>query len=221
MVTVSHLTKKLLQEKPFVHEALEKGLVNIGALAEFLKPDIEKDLGKVKTSAISMAIRRYVEGSAREMYHKVKLTRKTDLVVKSNLFEISLPKTRTVYRKLVQLYEIVDFSTGDTLNIIHGNYEILIISNERYLKRFLQALKGERVKRVGRNMASISIKIPTECIPVPGFYFAITKALTIENITIFDIVNTETEATLILKDKDISRAYDTLKREISVEYFRK
>ncbi len=221
MVTIAHLTKKILQEKPFVHEALAKDLINIGALAEMIKPDIEKELGEVKTSAIAMAIRRYVENNNKQLYHKIRLTQKSDLLVKSNLFEISLLKSSTIYKKLVRLYEIVDFNIGDTLNIIHGNYEILVVGNEKYKEEFLKVLEDEQIKMVKDNISSISIKIPKECIDVPGFYFAITKALSLENIPILDIVNTETEATLILDDKDISKAYDVLKKEMSIEYYEK
>ncbi len=219
MVTVAHLTKKILQEKPFVHEALAKELINIGALAEMIQPKIEQEMGKVKTSAVSMAIRRYVEKNKKEFYHRIKLSAKSDMLVKSNLFEISLFKSPTLFKKLMKLYDVVNFNEGDTLNIIHGNYEILIISNVKYKKRFKEILKGEKIKKEKQNISSLSTKIPKECIDTPGFFFAITKALALENIPILDLVNTETEATLILFDKDVTKAYDVLKGEMSVEYY--
>ncbi|MGV8168971.1 MAG: hypothetical protein ACP5N3_02850 [Candidatus Nanoarchaeia archaeon] len=220
MVTVSHITKKILQEKPFIHEALEKGLINIMALSETLKPEIEKELGKVKSAAISMAIRRYVEES-QQNYQKSKISFKSGLLVKSDLFEISLSKSDTVHKKLMKLYEVVDFSINDTLNIIHGNYEILIISNEKYRKKFLDILKGEKIKKTETGISSISMKIPEETKSVSGFYYAITKILAMENIPIIDLVNTENEATLLIKDKNVSKAYDSLKKEISIEHYRK
>lgn len=221
MVTISHLTKKILQEKPFIHEALEKNLINIVALAELIKPDIEKEFSSVKISAISMAIRRYLEKNKKEFYNKVFLTKKSDLLIKSNLFEISLLKSHTIYKKLIKLYDIVNFDIGDTLNIIQGNYEILILGNEKYKKKFLDMLKGESVKLVKDNMASISLKIPQECIDNPGFYYTITKILAMANISITDIVNTETEATFVLEDKYIAKAYNILQKEISIEYYKK
>ncbi|MFH2020461.1 MAG: hypothetical protein ABIJ34_03545 [archaeon] len=221
MVNISNMTKKLLQEKPFIHEALEKDLINIMALAEMIRPEIEKELGSVKTSAISMAIRRYVESGKKEHYTKIRLTKKNELLIKSDLFEISLEKSPTIYKKLVKLYDIVDFNQGDTLNIIHGNYEILIVSNERYKKDIQKILKDEKVKLIKTNIASLSTKIPGKCLSTPGFYYTITKILAMENISIVDIVNTETEATMILEDKDIAKAYNVLKREINIEYYEK
>jgi len=218
MVTVSRLTKKILQEKPYIHEALEKELINIVALAEYIQPDIEKELGKVKTSAVSMAIRRYM-GSTQKKYNRVTLTKRSELLLKSNLFEISVQKSPTLYKKIIKLYDIVDFTVGDTLNVIQGNYEILIVSNEKYQKKFAEILKGEHVQKIGKNLASLSIKIPKEFINAPGFYFALTKMLAMENIPIIDLVNTETEATFIFNDKDVARAYEIMKKEISVQYY--
>jgi len=218
MVTIAHLTKQILQEKPFIHEALERNLINIIALAEHIKPEIEKELGQVKTSAVSMAIRRYIE-STKKKFEKFKITKKVDILIKSNLCEISLSKSNTIFDKLMKLYKIVDFEKGDTLNIIQGNYKILIVSNEKYEKKIIKILKGEKVKAINRNMASISLPIPDEMIDTPGYYYVMTKTLALNNISIIDVVNTETEATFILHDKDIARAYNILKKEISVEYY--
>ncbi len=220
MVTVSHLTKKILQDKPFIHEALEKELVNLGALAEMIRPQIEQELEQeVKTSTISMAIRRYLE-KKQQFLKKIKLSKQTDLLVKSNLFEISLPKSSKLPEAIMQLYKIVNFDTGDTLNIIYGNYEVLIVSNDKYKKRFLDILKNEKLSEVQENISSISIKIPQECLYTPGFYFAVTKLLFLENISIIDIVNTKTEATLLLFDKDIPKSYSVLKNGIELEYYK-
>jgi aspartokinase len=219
MVTISNMTKKLLQEKPFIHEALEKDLINIMALAEMLQPEIEKELGKVKTSAISMAIRRYVEDNRKEHYTKIRLTSKSEILIKSDLFEMSLERTPTASKKMVKLYEIVDFNQGDTLNIIHGNYEILIVSNDKYRKEMQKLLKEEKIKLTQTKIASLSVKIPTKCHNTPGFYYTITKILAMDNISIIDIVNTESEATFILNDDDIAKAYNTLKRDLNIEYY--
>src|SRR3989338_1595926 len=143
MPTIAHITKKMIQDRPFIHEALEKGLVNFGALAEFMRPQIELELEqKVKISTISMAIRRYLEKKNKSL-RKIHISKKTDLLAKSNLFEISLSRNASLHKILSQMYQIVDFNVGDTLNIIYGNYEVLIISNDKYKKKILNLLKNE------------------------------------------------------------------------------
>ena len=215
MVTIAHLTKKILQEKPFVHEALEKELINLGALAAYIQPEIEKELGKVKTSAISMAIRRYHQDL--ESYKKATIYADTELAVKSNLIEISLLKSPTIQPKLRSLH--VDH--GGTLNIIQGNFEVLILCDKKYENEFRKILEGESIQKVRLGLSSLSVRIPKEFEDIPGFYFAITKALTMENIPIIEIVNTQSEATFILEDKDIPRAYSVLTEGITVSVYKK
>ena len=220
MPTIAHITKKMIQDRPFIHEALEKGLVNFGALAEFMRPQIELELEqKVKISTISMAIRRYLEKKNKSL-RKIHISKKTDLLAKSNLFEISLSRNASLHKILSQMYQIVDFNVGDTLNIIYGNYEVLIISNDKYKKKILNLLKNEILLEVKDDLSSVSIKIPEDCLYTPGFYFAITKLLLMENISIIDIVNTKTEATFLLFDKDIPRAYSALKNGIELGYYK-
>lgn len=166
-----------------------------------------------------MAIRRYLERKKR-LLRKISLSKKTDILVKSNLFEISLQRSGKLHKVITRLYQIVDFDRGDTLNIIFGNYEVLIISNDKYKEEFLEVLKDESISEVKENLSSISINIPEECLYVPGFYFAVTKLLLLENISIVDIINTKTEATLLLFDKDIPKSYAALKDGINLEYYK-
>ena len=46
MVTVAHLVEKMIEQKPFLQESLNQGIINNAALAERLLPQIEKELKK-------------------------------------------------------------------------------------------------------------------------------------------------------------------------------
>jgi len=220
MATVSKITRELIQEKPYIHEALEKGLINITALSEMFLPDIEKEVGKTKVSAVSMAIRRYIEEQSTAKYKKVTLTSGMNITLKSDLFEMSIAKTPSINKKIIELYKMIDVGSGDTLNIIQGNHEVLIISDLVHMKKFEKVMRGQKIKKIGKNISSLSIRIPRETIDTPGFYYAVTKILAIENIPIVDIVNTENEATLIIDDKYVTKAYKLLKQNITIEYWK-
>ena len=43
MVTVSHIVQKVINEKIFILEAMNRGLISYGSLAIQLKPEIEKE----------------------------------------------------------------------------------------------------------------------------------------------------------------------------------
>ena len=52
MVTVSHIAHKFVDEKPYLREAISKGIASYGSIAKQLKPDIEKELGQTISSVI-------------------------------------------------------------------------------------------------------------------------------------------------------------------------
>ncbi|MBW2964831.1 hypothetical protein KY363_05200, partial [Candidatus Woesearchaeota archaeon] len=199
MVTIAHLVAKRMNDLPFVQEAMDKEIINYGGLAEMIRPSIEKELKKkVKPSAVSMALRRFHEENKSKSHKRIRITKESDLSIKSNLFEISVQKSPKIFSALTKLYQSVDFGVGDVLNIIQGNYEVLVISNMKYKERFIETLSDENIIFTTENLAALSMTMPAQCISSPGFFFIITKTLAWEDINIVDMVNTATEVTLIL-----------------------
>ena len=109
MVTVSHVAQKLVRDRVFVLEAMSRGIVSFGSLAEQLKPDIEKELGKkVRHHAIVMALRRYAETLKEK--GKVSFDYTSEIILKTDICDIAVRRSPTLLDKLKQLYDIVDFS---------------------------------------------------------------------------------------------------------------
>ena len=57
MVTISHITNKIMDDNVFFQEALKMGIVNHTLLARYVKTDVERIYGKkVNTNSITRAI---------------------------------------------------------------------------------------------------------------------------------------------------------------------
>ncbi len=212
MVTVSHLVKHFIKDKPFLQEALANKLISYGNLAEQLISKIETELGKgVKHSAVVMALRRYAEELEKD-HRKVKpFDYKSEIIMKTNICDVGVLRKPSLMTKLNKLYGMVDFDKGDTLNIILGNFEVSIITNEKYKKKFLDFLKGEKILNKESNLVALTMRFSEDFIHTPGVIFNTIRKLAWENINIFEIVSTLSELTLILREKNSIRAYDALK----------
>lgn len=219
MVTVAHLVENIVEKTPFLEEALARGFVNYAALAETLKPEIEKELKKpVKHAAIMMALRRLSEKLEKGFIKQAHLRfKETDLTIKSDLFELTILKSSTIMSVIKKLYELVDFSKGDFLTMTQGMYEITLISNKKYKTKIQQLFAGEKIVKIIDHLSSLTIKIPIEAVEQVGLFYVISKSLNWENINIVEIVSTLTEMTFILKEDDISRAFTILKKLINEE----
>ncbi len=212
MVTISHLVKKIVNDKPFLQEALAQKIISYGNLAEQLTPKIEEELGKkIKHSAAVMALRRYSD-ELKDLHEKVKpFDYRSEIVMKTNICDINAVKSPILVNKLNKLYSIVDFEKGDVLNIIVGNFEVSIVTNEKYKDKVINFLKGEKILNKESNLVALTIRFgSSEFFNTPGVVFTIIRKLAWENINIYEIVSTMTELTLILDKKNSMKAYDAL-----------
>jgi len=215
MVTVSHLVEKIIEQKPFIQEALSNGIINNAALADQMLPEIEKELKKkVKFSAVNMAIRRLSEKLEQSFISKAKFDKNSDITLKSNLIEITVYKMEDSQEYIKELYSLVDIKGGDFLTITQGLHELMIITNEKYEQKILEMFPNKLIKKSIKNLSSITINIPEESIETIGLFYIVTRALNWENINIVDIVSTFTEMTFIIKEEDTARSFNVLKELI-------
>ncbi len=219
MVTVAHLVEKIIEQRPFLQEALSKGIVNNAALAEQLRPQLEKELKKkIKFSAVNMAVRRLSEKLGHTFISKAKFDKDCDLSVKSDLIEITVYKMENVQKYVSKLYEVVDFRKGDFLTITQGLHEMMIITNKKHERKIRRIFPQRFVKKTIRKLSSLMINIPETAVETVGLFYIVSRALNWKNINIVDIVSTYTEMTFIVKEDDTARAFDVLKKLIGENY---
>ena len=212
MVTSSHLVKKYVSENPFLLEAMSKDLISYGNLAEQLKSDIEQELGKkVKESAIVMALRRYAEELHGFDKKIVKFKFSGEIIMRTNIMDFNIIKSNNLLNKIKNLYSLVDFEKGDTLNIILGSNEVSIVTNEKYKDKFSNFLKGEKILNKEFDLVALTIVFGSkDFFDTPGILFTSTRKLAWEQINIYEIISTMTELSFILSKKDSMKAYNAL-----------
>jgi len=212
MVTVSHLVKKYVSENSFLLEAMSKELISHGNLAEQLKSGIEQELGKkVKESAIVMALRRYAE-ELKSFDKKIKkFSFKGEIIMRTNIIDFNVVKSSNLLNKIKNLYGLVNFDKGDTLNIILGSNEVSIVTNEKYKDKLSNFLKGEKILNKEFDLVALTIVFEGKnFLMTPGVIFTAIRKLAWEQINIFEIISTMTELSFILSKKDSMRAYNVL-----------
>lgn len=213
MVTIAHIVEKVVREQPLLEDAILRDIVSYAKAAEYVKPDVEKELRKpVKHGAIVMALTRLSEKlqeSGKETFGNEHLSG-IEMSLRSDMMEITILKSQKSFDAIRKLYGIVDFSSGDVLNVIQGNHEITIVASKKYEKRLDEELRFEKVTNRIRALSSLSIKFPKKFVETPGFFSLVTRHLAWHGVNIIEIVSTYTELTLVLKDEEVTKAYGVL-----------
>lgn len=213
MVSIARICEKIIEHKPFLQEALSKGIINYGALAETIQEQVKTEYGKpVKFAAVMMALRRLKEKLEQSPVGKAKFSADSDLSIKSDLIEITVTRHPKTHMLINSFYETIDPKRGDFFTVTTGTHEITLVCNKRYKKPFLKKINKEDLLIVKENLAAITVRIPQESLETPGTFYLITRALLWENINIVEVVSTYTEETIIINTKDVGQAFYALER---------
>ena len=213
MVTVAHVVTRILEDMPFLEEALVRDIINYAYLAEMIKPGVEQEMRKqVKRAAIVMAIRRFREtlksGSVEAMHVNFK---ESDVTMRSGIFEITVVKDRNTIDLIAKLYEIVNVAKGDLLTITQGLYEITILSNSKYKEAIQRIFARDQTLRVIDGLSSLMVRIPVESADEVGILYVLVKALSWNNVNIVEVVSTLTEEIFIIREDDTAIAFNAIK----------
>ena len=211
MATIAHITKHLIKQRYLIEDLISEGLINFNVLAEKFQSKIEYEMGqKVKLSTITMAIRRFSETAQKHEINKSNLLKDSELVMKSNLCDIVVHKSRALNEKLKKIYALANYSKGDTLNIIHGNYDVSIIINEKLQHQVLENLTGETIYNIENNLVALTVLYDRKMLDIPGIVHSLLKQLVVQNVSLVDIFSSLNEVTFIIPKESATKSYEAL-----------
>jgi hypothetical protein len=213
MLSIGKITEDIINKSPFLREAMTENLVNISALARKIKPEIEQIYGsEVKEGAIVMSIKRMTPG----LYHRLNLkivnimSELGDFLVRSNLEDFTFENSDSLKRRQADLIQLLEVENDSFYTISRGVTETSIVTNSIYTERLLTLLKSEKLKSHTKNLASITVKLPSINTEIYGVYYYILKHLAWEGLNIVEIVSTANEFTVIFNQDDVDKAFKVL-----------
>lgn len=214
MITISQAVESILLSKPFILDALNDNIINFTSLAEYLRPDISRLLKKeVNTGAVVMAIRRFKSVNDVGLLKKIEDQVKQfgDILVRSNLVDYTFKNSESLLKNQQKLIEIIKDRKGFFYTVTQGVYETTFILSDQIKDEIPIIFEGEKLISSSYGLSSVTIKLPSGNTEQPGLYYYIFKKLAWDGINILEVVSTSNEFTILLKDKDIDRAFSVIK----------
>jgi aspartokinase len=212
MATVSQIIQDIINKNVFLQETINHGIVSYTKLAERIKPEIEIKIGKkVKLSAVIMGLRRY-SGELDKKQEKTSFNYFREILLKTDICYIVVGESETARSKIQNLYNEIEFKQGGIFNIIQGNYEIGVITNQRYREKLLDLLSDEKILNMVEDLVVISLTYSKDFLFTPGVIYNIIRFIAWENINIISVILTTKELSIVISRNDTMRCYDTLER---------
>lgn len=214
MKTIAFCVEQIIASKPFIEEALNEQIINYSALAENLQGQISDMLRKdVKTGAIMMALRRYNQplNTGTSIKLKQMFNNLGDITVRSGLSDFTYSNSKTLINSNKRVLDKIHSKDNIFYAFTRGIYEsnIVITSSER--ETVVNEFKNEQQIGLQENLSAITISLPRENSKVVGLYYQIFKKLAWEGVTLYEVISTTNEFTVLVEDKLVDKAFSVIK----------
>ena len=214
MRTIATCVEEILVSQPFLEDALTRNILNYSALAEELRDPISKMLRKpVKSGAIMMALRRY--SPPKEMANKIKLNKVLqnlgDITVRSDLSDYTFKNSSSLINSHLKTLEIIKDDPHIFYTFTRGVHESNVLITTALKDKIDAYYKKEDCTAVQDHLSAITIGLPKENTKIAGLYYQFFKRLAWEGISLYEVVSTTNEFTILVEDDVVDKAFSAVK----------
>lgn len=192
-MTIAQNVRSYLRNKPYLLEALEKGIVNLSELSR----QIQEELKTENTSAVKAALRRFTEELQR---HKQKREEKVLQVLKRSGMAVYDRKSVMITNK--------EIDAKNALKVDLLNKYVYLLDRSDLPERISALVKHE-------DCTMIVVHSPEELENTPGVVAFLATLLAEQNINIIEFISCWTETIMVVEKKDSLKAYEVLSNMVS------
>ncbi len=196
MPSISENVWLYVKGKPYLQEALEKGIVNYSALARM----IDREMDGRNFDAVKAALRRLNERLGKER--------------------------RNVEQKVLKVIKASILEMRDKIAVIISNrkLDMPVIASAKSKSGYTYIVEGNVIERVEhkdflkiqKNLSMITIISPESLEDTPGVLSYLLSSLVAENINVVEFVSCYKDTLLVFKDADITKAFEILSERLRV-----
>ncbi|MEM1514965.1 MAG: hypothetical protein QXH24_02820 [Candidatus Bathyarchaeia archaeon] len=206
--SLTRVVQGVIESDNFIQESLERGYVNISALARLLKPRVEEIIGeKVNINGIITAIRRARLKLRTLRRDYVNVIANSVITIKTNLAKISIEKTR---RNLERARILSTEFPEVIFQVLEGIETLTLIVDQRIYNEIKMKFRKDEIISEKLNLAAIVIQSPREIIETPGCIAEFYNALARKGINVEETVSCSTETIIVVGMEDSIKAYNAL-----------
>lgn len=199
-----------VNKQPLLLYYVTQGLINLNALARFIKKN-NKELDTTLTvSAISMELRRGIGKLSFSHKHTLNFQKyNLKIIARSNIYEAVIRKDSINKKEYLNIVNTIS-SANDFISIVEGEKEIVIMTDYSLRNMLSKQRNTIKIENYTEGLSFISINFPIELRLMPGVYSMITTALAVKNISIHSFHTIGGEILILVKDEDLLKTQHIL-----------
>ena len=134
-----------------------------------------------------------------------------EITVRSSLIDYTFAVSSTILTKQADLISEINSNPDIFYTSSKGVSETNIIVSQSVGHLVEKHFAKERQIQKLENLASITVKLPTENTVIPGIYYFIFQRLAWEGIIINEVISTSNEFTIMVSDDEVDVAFRVIK----------
>ena len=214
MKTISSAVNEYIKSKPYLSSALAEGIINLTSLARNIHADIESTMNKsVNQGAIIMALKRVSDDASFMLTKKIIRILKNlgDITVRSSLVDYGFLLSDSLLLTQANLLKEIEYKKDVFYTSSRGVAESNIVVSQNIVPLVDELFKNEICHTKLENLSSITIKLPSDNVKIPGIYYFIFQRLSWEGVNITEVISTSNEFTILVDEDEVDIAFKVIK----------
>ena len=134
-----------------------------------------------------------------------------DITVRSSLVDYGFLLSDTLLVTQANLLKKIEQQKDVFYTSSRGVAESNIVVSQNIVDLVDELFKNEVCQSKVENLSSITIKLPTENVKIPGIYYFIFQRLSWEGVNITEVISTSNEFTILMNEDQVDIAFKVIK----------
>ncbi len=198
-----------------IQDALARDYANVSAISRMLRPRIKERLGKeVNVESVITSLKR-LKGTYSPASAEIRAIIADSVVnVRTNVSKISVEKTR---KTLEVVSSLIASHQQDFLHVSESISNITLIFDQKLHRKVRAKLADAGILEEGDDYAAIIVQSPIEITNTPGCLINFYNQIARRHVNIEDTVSCHTDTIIVVRMREVGKAFTALTDLISEE----
>jgi hypothetical protein len=209
--SVPHAVREVIGSNTLFFQALSTGIANYTALAQKIKPEVEKlTKSEVNVNTLVVAIKRFADSLDGNDYEFHPIFDGVRMTLTGSIIDIDFHETDDTYQVLDEIFEL-----GSGYNMFRTNKQIRLFAEDMdEIRSMLKSSHKGATGEIKDGLSKITITVQSDKENTYEVLSIILSILHNNRIPLYNAFFTQNEIVLILGMDDAAKAYEVIREKL-------
>lgn len=209
--SVPHAVKQIISSNTLFFQALSSGIANYTALAQKIKPQVEKlTKSEVNINTLVVAVKRFADSLNESDYKYHPVFDGVRMTLTGSIIDIDFNETDEVYRVLDEIFEL-----GSGYNMFRSNKQIRLFAEDiEEIRSMFKSSNEGATGEIKDGLSKITITVQTDKENTYEVLSIVFSILHNNRIPLYNAFFSQNEIILILSMNDAAKAFEVIREKL-------